>query len=190
MANVVLFISEQYLKDLSVLDENVDMKLLRISILEAQEMHIRHAIGSGIYDQLVSQKAAGTLTALNTTLLDTYIAPALKQYAMYEGASYLSFKFTNKSIVKKNSENSTAIEGYDIVRFMDDFKRKGEYYLERMRKYLIENNADYPLFYNPGNAVDTIHPDNKTYGSIIYTHRKGNRCTDEIDRLENPGTCC
>jgi len=67
MTNFVYFISTTYLKDNTPLNENVDDKLLKSAIKEAQEIYIRDIIGSGIYNQLQTQAFAGTLTQLNTT---------------------------------------------------------------------------------------------------------------------------
>jgi len=75
MTNFVYFISTSYLIDNSPLNENLDPKLLKSAIKESQEIYIRDIIGSGIYDELQTQAFAGTLTHLNTTLLDSYIAP-------------------------------------------------------------------------------------------------------------------
>ena len=77
MSNV-LFISETYLKDSSYIDENVDIKLIRNSILETQDMRILPILGTALYEQLKTQIQANTKTTLNNTLLDTYVKPALK----------------------------------------------------------------------------------------------------------------
>ena len=73
---------------------------------EAQKIHIRNYIGSGLYNEIISQVQSGSLTALNTTLLDDYIIPALKWWTMVEAAPFLTYKVTNKNIVRKNSFHS------------------------------------------------------------------------------------
>ena len=65
MANFVYFISTQYLRDNSPINENVDPKLLKSAIKEAQEIYIRDVIGSGIYDELQDQAYNDTLTTDN-----------------------------------------------------------------------------------------------------------------------------
>ena len=55
MANFVYYISVSYLKDNTPLNENLDDKLLKASIKEAQEVYIRDIIGSGIYNELQDQ---------------------------------------------------------------------------------------------------------------------------------------
>ena len=91
MTNFVYFISTTYLKDNTPLNENVDDKLLKSAIKEAQEIYIRDVIGSGIYNQLQTQAFANTLSALNVTLLDSYIAPCLKYYTLTEAMLQMTF---------------------------------------------------------------------------------------------------
>lgn len=164
----VLFISETYIKDSSYIDENVDVKLLRNSILETQEMRIRGIIGTGLYDELSTQITAGTKTSLNNTLLDSYIKPALKYWVLLDSALILTFKVMNKSIVKRTSENTETIQVTDLDRLMNFFKDRAEYYSERITKYLIENESSYPLFTNAGDGIDTEHPKYNNYTQGLY----------------------
>lgn len=167
MANVI-FISEQYLKDSSYIDENVDIKLLRNSILETQEMRIRGIIGTALYDELATQITANTKTTLNNTLLDSYIKPALKYWVLLDSALILTFKVMNKSIVKRTAENTETINITDLDRLMDFFKGRAEYYSERITKYLIENENSYPLYTDAGNGVDTEYPKMNNYTQGLY----------------------
>jgi phage anti-repressor protein len=183
----VIFISEQYLKDTSYIDENVDVKLLRNSILETQEMRIRSVIGTGLYDELKTQVTAGTKTALNNTLLSDYIAPALKYWVLHDAALILTFKVMNKSIVKRSSENTEVIQATDLDKLMDFFKNRAEYFSERITKYLLENENSYPLFTDAGSGVDTEHPKHNNYTQGLFLGTSKNHKGIDIDfgRLNN-----
>jgi hypothetical protein len=91
MTNFVYLISTTYLKNESPINENVDDKLLKNAIKESQEIYIRDIIGSGLYNELQTQAFAGTLSANNTNLLDTYIAPCLKYYTLTESMLPMTF---------------------------------------------------------------------------------------------------
>ena len=56
MTNFVYFISVTYLKDNTPINENVDDKLLKSAIKEAQEIYVRDIIGSGVYNELLELK--------------------------------------------------------------------------------------------------------------------------------------
>lgn len=164
----VIFISEQYIKDTSYIDENVDVKLLRNCILETQDIRIRSIIGTGLYDELKTQISAGTRTALNITLLTDYIAPALKYWVLHDAALILTFKIMNKAIVKRNSENAEVVQATELDRLMDFFKGRAEYYSERITKYLIENEASFPFFTDAGDGVDIEHPKFNNFTQGVY----------------------
>jgi hypothetical protein len=168
MANFVYFISTTYLIDNSPLNENLDPKLLKSSIKEAQEIYIRDVIGSGIYNELQDQAYNGTLTADNTTLLDSYIAPCLKYYTLTESMLPLTFKFMNKSVASRNSENATPISTSELTMIEQRYRDKAEYYAERLRDYLKENPNKYPKFLNPGTGFDVIRPKNTAFLGGMY----------------------
>src|SRR5210317_1075018 len=150
MANFVYFISTQYLRDNSPINENVDPKLLKAAIKEAQEIYIRDVIGSGIYDELQDQAYNGTLTADNTTLLDSYIAPCLKYYTLVESMMPLTFKFLNKTVASRNSENATPVTTDELTMIEKRYRDKAEYYADRLRAHLKEYPEKYPLYLNYG----------------------------------------
>ena len=180
-----LFIDEQYIKDTSYLDENVDVKLIAPIIAEAQDIHIHTLLGTALYNEVSAQIIAGTLTALNTTLVNTYCAKSLKYWVMYEGVDVFNFKFTNKAIIKRTSEHGNAVETSDVKRLMDRLKDKAEWYDKRLVNYLCENSASYPLYLSSGNGVDDIIPNRNVFTTGIYL---GNtyKYIDKADLYENP----
>ena len=69
----------------------------------------------------------------------------------------------NKSIVKRNSENSSPADLDELFAIADNFKNKAEFYTKRLIKFLEANEDTYPLFTNPGNDTDTLHPYREAY---------------------------
>lgn len=172
MAANVLFISEQYVKDTSYIDENVDIKLLRANILETQEVRILPILGTALYNDIKDRINAGTLSAATgyVTLVDTYVSPALKYWVLHDGAYILQYKVMNKGIVKRNSENTESVETVELDRLMSFFKDRAEFYSDRMTKYLLENSSStlFPLYENPGDGVDTVHPKYHNYTQGLF----------------------
>lgn len=184
-ATNVYFISETQLKEGSIIDENVDMKTLKPMILIAQDQRILPIIGTGIYNELKTQIQSGTLTALNTTLLDSYITPALKMWVIYEYTIPSTYKYRNKNVGNQGGENNQPASIDDLLRLMDYWKDKAEWYSERITKYLVENSNDYPKFDNPGDGSDIIHPNGTNYTTNIYLGDDGGCCGEEF--LPNNG---
>lgn len=164
----VLLVTATYIKDYTFVDPNVDEKYIRIAIEEAQKIHIRNYIGSGLYDEIISQVSISSVSALNTTLLDNYIIPALKWWTMVEAAPFLVYKVTNKDIVRKNSDNSNGVENTQLDQFMNLVTDKAQYHTQRLIDYLLQNSSSYPLYQNPGSGFDTIFPSASPYDSGIW----------------------
>ena len=177
--NFVYLIGTSYLKENTALNENLDDKLLKSAIKEAQEIFIRDIIGSGLYDELQSQAFSGTLTALNVELMDKYIAPCLKYYTLVESMLPLTFKFLNKSVSTRTAEFSQPIGTSELSLIEQRYRDKAEYYAERLRKYLQENSTDYPLYLNPGSGIDVIRPHNTAFMGGMYLPGSDDDCISQ-----------
>jgi hypothetical protein len=163
MATTALFVTEQFIKENTLIDGNVDMKYITITIADAQRMHILPILGTALYNELDSQIINGNLTALNTTLLNDYIQDALKYWVIFEGIDLFTYHVTNKNISTKSSDNSQPIQQIDVIRLMDRNRDKAEYFSQRITKYLCTNEALYPLYNNPGSDFDTVFPNKNNY---------------------------
>lgn len=164
----VIFISEQALKDSSIINENVDMKLLLPTIKLAQEKYVLPILGTALYNELKTQITSATLTVLNETLLDDYIQPCLIWWIMAESPMPLTYKFMNKSVATRSSENANAASLNDLLKLEERFKDNAEWYSQRITNYLLENSTAYPLYLNPGNGIDTIVPKKTMYSTGMF----------------------
>lgn len=168
MSANILFISEQTLKDRSLLQDNVDPKLIKPTIKMAQDMYIEPILGTGLYRELQEQIADNDLSVENKTLLDNYITDCLCWYVQAEMVMSLGFKFTNKNVLRKTSENSDVPSISELFDLEERTKNKAEWYAQRITNFLCEYNEDYPLYDNPGNGVDIIHPNSTSYTAGMY----------------------
>lgn len=162
------FVDIPFVKEYTIIDENIDDKYIRLAIKEAQEIEIRSYIGSGLYDEIDNGITAGNLSALNIILLDSYIIPALIKWTVYRLSPWLAFKFTNKNIVRKNSDNSSSIDFNELDKITEQLRNDAEYYSNRLVKYLNENSINYPKYLNPGTGMDTIYPKTNSFTCSIY----------------------
>ena len=168
MSANILFISEQTLKDRSLLQDNVDPKLIKPTIKMAQDMYIEPILGTGLYRELQEQIADDDLSVANKALLDNYITDCLCWYVQAEMVMSLGFKFTNKNVLRKTSENSDVPSISELFDLEERTKNKAEWYAQRITNFLCEYNEDYPLYDNPGNGLDIIHPNSTSYTAGMY----------------------
>jgi hypothetical protein len=162
---VALFTTEQYIKDNSVINENVDVKYITSTIILCQKLYIKPLLGTALYDEINTEINAGSVSTDNQTLLDDYLQDVLLYRVLQEGMMLFTYKIENKSTVRKDSENSTPIDQDEMYMMRDDFKDKAELFEDRTRKFLLENatSTKYANYLDAGDGVDTIHPIKNTF---------------------------
>lgn len=185
MSTIGRFISPAKIKQEAYVDENVDEQKLSNSILACQELYTKEILGTALYDQVKSQIELSTLSANNTTLLNSYIRPALKYWVLYDVLPLLSLQITNKGVIKKRSENSDQATADEILKLTEYFRNLAERWDDKMRLYLIENSSTFTLYLNPGSATDTVHPKGMTYGTgwFLGSSRNADDCCDDTEPI-------
>ena len=166
----VLFISEAYVKNTTLIDENVDMRLILPSIRDCQELRIHPILGTPLYDDLKAKITAGTLNSDETNLLDNYIAPAMGQWTLYECSTSMLFKYRNKSVATKSSENSQPISYQDLQFLRDEWKNKAEEREARLINFLCDNDNLFPKYKEHS---DDLNPRKTAFQTSYYLGSAG-----------------
>ena len=161
-----LYISSSRLKSDSALQGSVDDDLIMPYILLAQDMHILPALGTELDNDLKAHIQAGSLAGDNKTLVETYIQPALVQFAFTQLAPYLRLRFVNNAVVVMGSTEQSSSASYeDLKPVMDTATNAAEFYLARMIDYIRNNTNLYPK-YNTNSGAD-LDPNTNAYFSGI-----------------------
>ena len=184
MATTTLFIAPDFLKQTTVIEQNIDAKIVTEAIIEAQDLYILPLLGTALYDRVIDE-IDSVVSANIKTLLDDHIQRTLKWYVLDELTDFLTFRYVNKAVMKKSSENSTAIETVDAVRMSALMRNKAEIYADRMKDFLCEERVAYPEYHNPGSRADTIRPKRQVYETSIFLGERDTVPGNIIDRLEN-----
>lgn len=192
MANV-LFISEPYLKDNSVINTNIEFKQLRPTIMAVQDMQIQQAIGSPMFEELKAQVIANNVTAANLTLITDYLQPAIMYWVLADSPLLLSYKFTNKGIISHNSDNAVNATQNEINFLAQNYKKKAEWYTERVTDYLCANHVLYPTYVGPV-PDGGISPNQNRYTSGLFVgarpaQRRLSDGTGGIETFREPYGC-
>lgn len=169
MANNTLFITADYLKRNSQIQNNVDADLLQPIIVLVQDKFIEPVVGSELYSKLILDIQTNSLSGNYKSLLEVYIQPTIVQYCIAEGIYQIHNQVTNKGVLNKNSEYSEKAENESVTRMGDQALQNGNFYSERLIRYLRANYTLFPEL-NPTNAnLATIFPQNNAYFSGINT---------------------
>jgi hypothetical protein len=169
MSKNILMISVQMLKDRTAVHDNIDEKLVFPEIKAAQDMFILPLCGSALFNKLLTDINANTLTGNYKVLVDDYIIDTLANYVISELPLGLTYQFWNKGVAQKTTDSSVTPSMSDLFSVAAKYKRRAEEYAQRMRLYLRENAPTmFPEYINPGSGVDTVIPERQGFSNPIY----------------------
>ena len=148
MRTDVLLISEEYLKQRSLVNDNVDACYISPSIIDAQEIYLQQIIGTKFLRKLYQLVESGDIETAPASaykeLLEQYIQP----YLVYKVQSQLLLavfaKIRNQGVVNYVDTNTTQMTQADINFLKSDFDSKASFEADRMTRYIIAHATDYP----------------------------------------------
>lgn len=170
MAN--LLISQSYLQNRSIIDSNVDYQKLSPIIEMVQDIYLEPLLGSDLYDEIITQTTPPTtLTSANQTLVNEHILKVMLFYVLAEAPAALHYRYMNKGVQIKSSDNSTPADRTDLKELYDSYKNKAETYGDRMRRYIISNPTLYPKYFS-NNTIDKELP-KEAYNVDLFLSDRG-----------------
>ena len=169
MANYVLFISENKIKDSTALGGNIDADFILPYLKVAQKKYIETKLGTDLFEKLQADITASTLTGVYQTLVDDYIQDALVHYGFYECLPFLRVRVSNTGIGIKTSENLDSISQEEFNLIREQVANTAEFYTERMIEFIRHNTSSLPE-YNTSSGSD-VSPNTSSYYSGLNLER-------------------
>lgn len=170
-----LIVTERWIKASGLINENTDPKILTPIIVAVQDEYIHPLLGTDLYDEIISQVTADTVSADNQTLLDNYVLNCVLWYVHCEASPALQYRYMNKGVMSKNSENSQPVDLGVLKYAMDKWKNRAEMYAQRTTKFLKANTTTYPKYIANTDEND-IQPNRNNYTTTIYLPDDDDEC--------------
>ena len=157
-----LYISSTRLKKDSAIGGSVDDNLVMPYILLAQDMNILPILGTDLDAKLKSDIQGGSLTGAYKTLVETYIQPALVQFAFVSLVPYLRLRFVNNAVVVMGATDQSSSASYeDLEPLMNTATDAAEFYRQRCIDYLRNNSSSFPEY--TSNSGADLDPTTRNY---------------------------
>ena len=157
-----LYISSTRLKKDSAIGGSVSDDLVMPYILLAQDMSILPILGTDLDAKLKSDIQGGSLTGAYKTLVETYIQPALVQFAFVSLVPYLRLRFVNNAVVVMGATDQSSSATYDDLKpVMDTATDAAEFYRQRCIDYLRNNQTSFPEY--SSNTGADLDPTTRNY---------------------------
>ena len=144
----ILLISEDAIRTLTGLDDNVFGKNLLPSIRESQDIGLQSIIGSCLYQRLCSMVEDGSITSQENShyklLLDNQIKYYLLYQVIYNLIPIIGVKLANIGVVMSNDEHIQNITEDERSRVATYYEQKADWYAKRLQEFLKANKDLYP----------------------------------------------
>lgn len=175
MATKITLVNIKNIKANTLIEDNVDEKVITNSILEVQDLELQPVIGKITLNRLKSEVeqvltvTGYTLSNADKTLIEDYIQPFLIFGALVNSFVPIHFKFTNKGMQKKTDANSQTADAKELEMLRSHYVGKFENYKKRLIDYLKEDEDPTT---NPEPNQDS------TYGSTGWFLPDSDGCYD------------
>ena len=156
-------ITAQTVRELVVTDISFDQTYFDKYIELAQAKYLKPALGKEFYNNYLSQYP--TLSVPYQTLKDNFIDKLLSYYIVYEAFPEIRDKLTNQGVMHNRSEFTDQTPSFDYGQLRTQYDYSGNFWVNEMIEYILDNPTDYPLFGHGCNSED-LNSNNK--GFIIY----------------------
>lgn len=158
----ILFTSEENVKGLTAISDNIESKYLVPAMREAQEIYLREIIGTPLMDKLkwcIDNNAfRGAFSPADynedyetETGGNPQYRELLRQcqyYLAYKTVAELipkvSYKVTNMGTVKTSDDNVQNATYAEIVAQRDYYVSRADYYCLMLQNFLLKNKSEFP----------------------------------------------
>ena len=139
-------VTVEQLKALTSISETMDCELLQPHLLIAQQLYVAPVLGDALYNDILSQFDANTISGNTTTLLDEYITPAIGFASWFSSAPFLAYKTQRSGIQSLASPDNTPVTTEELSLYIARVENYMDFYLSRLQKYLDDNETLFPLY--------------------------------------------
>ncbi len=143
--NRVLLVSESEIKNQSVLEQNIDSKVLSKIIANVQEIQLRPILGDTLYESVLNDvyELSVNNTALpqaTVLLLEPYIVPYLTYATLTEFLVINNYKVGNKGVLRLNDNAGSSLAQPEVEYVKNYFDQYTSMYKRRLIDYLGDNS--------------------------------------------------
>ena len=192
---MIYYLTVDDVKTNTELQQHIDPYLIEPSIRFAQETYIEPLLGRELAKALTIQVNLPPVEptdpptlpnpqfTLNALLLEQIKLP-LAWWSLYEAIPTIAIKLTSQGVEIKSGKNGQPASRGDIEYMRENIRSRAEAYTARLKEYLLENKADYPL-YPTSNLGCNSHTTTRVVGGIAIPPYGPYSAVNHLDGLDH-----
>ena len=180
MADILLITDIELTKG-SPLGGSVDIDKYRTLIKEAQVFILEPILGTKLFDKILTDFDAATITGVYSTIHVDYLKSILIYSAAAEYVIIGWFEVNNAGIFRRLPEDTQPAAKNEIDFLASKLRAKADVYIERLQRYLSLNQANIPEYTAAQDNTWDIKKDKSvnTYGGWHLGNKWGNMTSAE-----------
>ena len=156
--NDVLLISEDYIKSITNVSDNIAGDYLLPAIKLAQDIDLESTIGSQLLEKIqkliYNNDISNQENEMYKLLLDKYIQPYLAYCTIQHLAPTVAYKLANQGVLRTDDEKSYNITSNEVDKVIDFYNHIANTYKKRLQLFLIANYNEFPELLNWKSLAD------------------------------------
>ena len=143
----ILLTSENFVKSVTSISDNLAGTYLRPSIREAQDIGLRGILGDTLLEKVKALVGAGTIGEADNAIYKALLDRAqyyLAYLAVVEVAAKVSLKIVNAGVQKTADENLQAASADEIANMRYYYQSKADHCCVELQNWLLENRDALP----------------------------------------------
>lgn len=136
---VLLFIQPSEISETTILGGNVDIDKYQFTIEMVQISVIEPLLGTELYDKIVTEVTASTITGDYNTLYTEFVKPITKYQSTAEIIDNLSLMVNNAGIYKNQPEGAEIATKDEIQALSQKYSGVAQMYIQRFNKWICKN---------------------------------------------------
>lgn len=141
----ILFISEEFIKKNSGLNDNLFGKSLLPAIRESQDIYLQQIIGATLYKKLIDLVDNGTIgdveNAVYKELLDEYVRDYMLYQTIVQLIPVTNVKLSNYGTTLSNDQYLVNLSQGDAELIEKHYSILADFYARRLQEFIL-NNCD------------------------------------------------
>lgn len=166
-----IWLDQAYFNKRSVVDSNVEYAKIEVLIPLVQRKYIKRKLGADLYNamdvHILAYINSATAIPVNYKyLLDEFILPIMVYYILYDYTITAKYRYTNKGVQVKTSENSQPATDSGLDLTTELWKANAEVLVEDMIYYMDNNVTFFPERYT--NINNDVQAETEGYDVDVY----------------------